>query len=217
MNEIGDKNPVYWQTNPTEPYSAAAMKYYTDTYTKGGDVNPGGKAEFIGRGPVQVTHRGEYVEAIAMLEKAAEQYKKESKSSGDQADVFAGKAQAAATAIKKDPRQAANPEYAFLLSAAFLKGKGADVIESSRQPGKAWSGRDSVGGGDFEKDSPQAKALITKAAAYDHAYCVLMREAALAGVKEAEAKLKKGCGATVSQPQQDSPPPFLGCMGSIEL
>jgi hypothetical protein len=194
LTEVGEKNPQHWATDAKTPNSPAARKYYNDTYAVGGDVNPTGNAEFIGRGPVQVTHRPEYVEAIAMLEKAAAMYEQQAKTGDKEAARFADLAKRAARDIKKDPQQAANPEYSFLFSAAFLKGKGADVSGVNKTPGAAkWTGKDVVGGGDFKKDSPQDKALGKKAAAYTDIYCVLMREAKNAGVKEAEAKHQKYC------------------------
>jgi hypothetical protein len=200
MTEIGEKNPATWQKNPKTPDSPAARKYYSDTYKKGGKVNPYGNFEFIGRGPVQVTWRYEYVEAIAMVEKVAADYK--AKAAKDPKDLesarFAALAEEAAIEIKKNPEQAANPKYAFLFSAAFIKGKGADVSMVNKDPSqKKWTGEDVVGGGKFEPGSKQDKALVTKATAYHDIYCVLMREAKNAGVKEAEAKYK----ACQSQPQ----------------
>jgi hypothetical protein len=193
LTEIGDGSPQHWQKDPKAPNSEMATKYFNKTYAKGGDVNPSGNAEFIGRGPVQVTHRPEYVEAIAMLEKAAADYQKLADKGDFEAKENAALARKAAAAIKKDPREAANPEYSFLFSAAFLKAKGADVSKVNKTPGQPWTGKDVVGGGDFKKDSPQAKALVTKAAAYNDIYCVLMREAKKAGKKGAEDKYAKYC------------------------
>ncbi|MCP3804184.1 DUF4157 domain-containing protein [Allokutzneria sp. A3M-2-11 16] len=85
------------------------------------EINPDGKSwAFRGRGPLQVTGRGNYHQTIAVLERAAEQYRAE----GDTA--AADRCQAAVDAIKGDPKEAARPEYAFLFSAAFMKGKRGD-------------------------------------------------------------------------------------------
>lgn len=156
--------------------------YLGQTYKAGSDVNPTGKFEFIGRGPVQVTHKPEYVETIAMLEKTAEQYEKEAATgSNSQAQDYANLAREAAAAIKADPRQAANPRYTFLFSAAFMKKRGADVNVAKQAPGTEWTGADAasswVAGGKQKKGSPQAQALIDKSAAYTHILDVLSREA----------------------------------------
>ncbi len=193
LTEIGDDNPQHWDATGKTPDSNQAKKYFAKTYKKGGDVNPLGHAEFIGRGPVQVTHEPEYVEAIALLEKAAADYEKQP-ASDKEAAKFAKLARNAAAAIKKDPEQAANPEYTFLFSAAFLKGKGGDISSVNKTPdGAKWKGKDAVGGGDFAKGSAQDKALVVKGAAYKNIYCVLMREAKNSGVKQAEALHKKNC------------------------
>ncbi|SPE40621.1 hypothetical protein SBA3_3800013 [Candidatus Sulfopaludibacter sp. SbA3] len=197
LTEVGEKNPQHWETNPKAPYSPAAMKYYSDTYKKGKDVNPLGNAEFIGRGPVQVTHKPEYVEALALIERAGKDYRKKGDAGDKEAAAFASLCERAVKEIKADSRQAANPEFTFLFSAAFLKGKGADVSAANKVPGAPWKGTGPVGGGEFKKDSPQAKALPIKAAAYERIYCILMREAKNAGVKAAEAKQKQYCAGGV--------------------
>jgi hypothetical protein len=95
-------------------------------------------APFIGRGPVQVTWESGYVQTLAYLETQAERLAQqaveadatEAGASGDggapagggatlrtQADL----ARRAVEAIKRDPAEAANPEFAFLFSAAFMQ------------------------------------------------------------------------------------------------
>jgi predicted chitinase len=150
-------------------------------YAKGGTVNPGGNFEFIGRGPVQVTHKAEYVEVIAMLEKAADQYQKEANAGDVKAKEYAELARKAAKDIKADPRKAADPEYTFLVSAAFMKKRGADVSAATVKTNTPWTGADAasgwVAGGKQKAGSPQAQALIDKSNAYDKIYPVLLREA----------------------------------------
>lgn len=164
-----------WIDDPTQ------VQVVESALPKNEDVNVHGKFEFIGRGPVQVTHRGEYVESIAMLEKTAEQYERDAKAGDTKAADLAKVAREAATAVKADPKQAANPKYAFLFSAALMKKRGADVTVANQQPGAAWTGDDAasswVAGGKQKEGSPQAKALEDKAAAYQKIYKVLMREA----------------------------------------
>jgi hypothetical protein len=128
-----------------------------------------------------MTHRHEYVEVIALLEKAAAQYAKAAEGGDAQAAEFAQLAQEAATAIKADPNQAANPKYTFLVSAAYMKKKGADVTAAQVKTGTTWTGADAasgwVAGGKQAKGSPQAQALLDKSAAYDKIYPILLREA----------------------------------------
>ena len=150
-------------------------------YALGGSVNPTGGFEFIGRGPVQVTHKAEYVEVIAMLEKTADQYEKDAKPGDAKAKEYADLARKAAKDIRADPRKAADPEYTFLVSAAFMKKRGADVSAATVKTGTPWTGADAasgwVAGGKQAAGSPQAKALVDKSNAYDKIYPVLMREA----------------------------------------
>jgi hypothetical protein len=96
----------------------------------------------------------------------------------------------AAKAVKADPRQAANPEYTFLVSAAFMKNKGGDVkVAQALQPNlsketspdlaKTWTGEDPASGwvaGVKQTEKAQVKALKQKGEAYDHIYRVLCRE-----------------------------------------
>lgn len=175
-----DKGAHRWMDDPTKvPLNKSSLK---SSFPKGGDVNPLGNFEFIGRGPVQVTHRSEYVETIAMLEKTAEQYEKEAAAPGgnSKATASAQLAREAAAAVKADPRQAANPKYAFLFSAAFMKKRGADVIVAYQGPGSEWTGEDPASGwvaGVKQTQKAQVDALKDKSAAYTHIYSVLMREA----------------------------------------
>ncbi|WP_224242760.1 eCIS core domain-containing protein [Hyalangium gracile] len=89
-----------------------------DNYHTGGSINPKGdwQKSFIGRGPIQVTHRHNYVQVIAILENRAEELQKEDPGSKDLKDLLE-----AIEKIKADPREAANPKYGFLVSAAFMR------------------------------------------------------------------------------------------------
>ena len=159
----------------------AKVQVVESALPKDDDVNVHGKFEFIGRGPVQVTHRGEYVESIAMLEKTAEQYEKDAKAGDTKAAASAKVAREAAAAVKADPKQAANPKYAFLFSAALMKKRGSDVTVANQQRGTPWTGDDAasswVAGGKQKKGTPQADALVEKSNAYSRIYDVLLREA----------------------------------------
>jgi len=168
-----------WMDDPTQvQINKSDLK---KRYALGGSVNPTGGFEFIGRGPVQVTHKAEYVEVIAMLEKTADQYEKDAKPGDAKAKEYADLARKAAKDIRADPRKAADPEYTFLVSAAFMKKRGADVSAATVKTGTPWTGADAasgwVAGGKQAAGSPQAKALVDKSNAYDKIYPVLMREA----------------------------------------
>ncbi len=168
-----------WMDDPTKvQINTSDLK---KRYALGGSVNPTGGFEFIGRGPVQVTHKAEYVEVIAMLEKAADQYKKDADAGDAKAKEYVELTRKAAKDIKADPRKAADPEYTFLVSAAFMKKRGADVSAATVKTGTQWTGADAasgwVAGGKQKAGSPQAQALIDKSNAYDKIYPVLLREA----------------------------------------
>lgn len=95
-------------------------------------IDPIGDWSFIGRGPLQVTHRLNYIEVLAYLEKTA------AAANADDAATI----REAIEAIKADPRQASNPAYTFLFSAAFMKTEGGDVLAS--RPGvKTFGGKGS--------------------------------------------------------------------------
>jgi hypothetical protein len=163
-------------------FSEVPTADWTTQYPLGGDVNPQGNYEFRGRGPVQLTHKPEYVEVVAMLEKTAEQYEYEAAVTRSQEmKEFARLARKAAAAVKADPANAADPEYAFLTSAALMKKQGADVAAAGVKPGVAWTGHDAasgwVAGGEQKKGSKQAEALVEKSNAYTDIHRVLMREA----------------------------------------
>jgi predicted chitinase len=168
-----------WMDDPTQvKINTSDLK---KRYAVGGSVNPTGGFEFIGRGPVQVTHKAEYVEVIAMLEKAADQYQKDADAGDAKAKEYVALTRKAAKDIKADPRKAADPEYTFLVSAAFMKKRGADVSAATVKTGTQWTGADAasgwVAGGKQKAGSPQAQALIDKSNAYDKIYPVLLREA----------------------------------------
>ncbi len=174
-SQAGTGKPQTWIDDPTK------VALNTSALPKDKDVNPHGNFEFIGRGPVQVTHRPEYVESVAMLEKTADQYDKDAAAGDTKAKASAQIAREAAKAVRDDPRQAANPKYAFLFSASLMKRRGADVTVAGQAPGKAWTGDDAasswVAGGKQAAGTPQAQALVDKGNAYAHIYKVLMREA----------------------------------------
>lgn len=154
-------------------------------YEPGGSINPKSDWDksFIGRGPVQVTHRHNYVQVLAVMEKRADELKqiaedwaKKRKEEGstnpqettprqsqDEQDL-----REAIDKIKADPREAANPKYAFMFSAGFMKmpddtGVRGDVKATQGQV-TSWMGKQPA-------DAKQKKEL-----AYWSAYSVLMKK-----------------------------------------
>ncbi|HWT02996.1 MAG TPA: DUF4157 domain-containing protein [Pyrinomonadaceae bacterium] len=186
-----NKGAQKWEEDPAK--IKLDTKDLKARYEKMTSVNPGGNYEFIGRGPIQVTHRHEYVEVIAMLEKAADQYKAEADKGDAKAKEYSELARKAAREIKANPAKAADPQYTFLVSAAYMKKFGSDVRAAQVKTGAAWTGTDAasgwVAGGKQKEGSPQAKALVEKANAYAKIYPVLLREA---NKKSAAARTRSG-------------------------
>lgn len=81
---------------------------------------------FIGRGAIQATFKTSYVQAIEFMIKRAEDLRAQAAGmpdSPDKTDTLkkASELEAAADAIKTEPRNAADPKYAFLFSAAYMQ------------------------------------------------------------------------------------------------
>lgn len=103
-------------------------------YASGGSILTRGhdwNRSFIGRGPVQLTHRHNYLQALVVMAHRADELEAE----GSDPQGVAALREAVA-AIRADPRQAANPQYTFLFSISALKmpgekGRRADQIASS--------------------------------------------------------------------------------------
>jgi hypothetical protein len=93
-------------------------------------IDPIGDWSFIGRGPLQVTHGHNFLKVLACLENAA--------AAAEETD--AATIREAVEAIKADPRQASNPAYTFLFSAAFMKTEGGDVL-AGRPGAKTFGGK----------------------------------------------------------------------------
>jgi Domain of unknown function (DUF4157) len=141
-----------------EAQDAAGPRRYANTKDKAhGTVDPANKIDpaknptykdtFIGRGPVQVTHDYEYVKCLVILEEMAK-----TASEADRATI-----DEAVKEIKLDPRQAANPKYTFLFSAAFMHESGGVAAAAQVNQGNAtFSGRANdpsanwVAGGGFD-------------------------------------------------------------------
>ncbi|MGZ5130279.1 MAG: eCIS core domain-containing protein [Caldimonas sp.] len=134
-------------------------------YERGGSINYNDdwNESFIGRGPIQVTHRHYYVQVLAVMEHRADEL--------EAADPDSPEAKSLREAVKQisaDPRQAANPQYAFLFSAAFMKmaddkGVRGDV-KASRGQVTSWMGQQ------------PAAAQADKDQAYARAHAVLIRK-----------------------------------------
>lgn len=145
------------------------------SYKMGGTINPNKdkswQSSYIGRGPVQVTHQYNYNRTLKQMEQFADEYEAAGQSAS------AATLREAVTAIRADPRQAANPRYTFLFSAAYEKWSGGekDVVEAGEKATFSGSGPESrwVTGGARE-DAWKAKL---KAGAWRRALEVLGRKA----------------------------------------
>lgn len=142
----GQNAAFHSSVDPASQINAASNPTYQDT--------------FIGRGPVQVTHDYEYVKCLVLLEEMAKTATPKDRAVIDKA----------VAAIKKDPRQAANPEYSFLFSAAFMHESGGTKSAASVNTSNAtFSGKDAasswVAGGGFDIYVNYDKAVAGLAAA----------------------------------------------------
>jgi hypothetical protein len=156
-------------------------------YEPGGSIHPLSEPDwqksFIGRGPLQVTHKHNYVQVIAVMEKRADELKKraedfaqkrkqEGSTNPNEITPLVSKDELelreAIAKVKTDPREAANPKYAFMFSAAFMKmpddkGERGDV-KATRGSVTGWMGA----------QPPEAKA--NKDRAYWLAYSMLLKK-----------------------------------------
>ena len=145
------------------------------SYKMGGSINPNQDASwqssFIGRGAVQVTHRSNYKKTLEQMELMAVEHE-----AGGDTDA-AEKIRKAVAEISADPRQAANPRYALLFSAAYMKWSGGEEDVANVGEGASFSGKGAesrwVTGGAREKID---KARL-KAGAWRRAREVLMPKA----------------------------------------
>jgi hypothetical protein len=141
-------------------------------YPKGSDrrarVDPGGGGDwtYIGRGPLQVTNQAEYAATLTFLEQQADARD----AAGDSA--ASATMRSAVAAIRADPREAANPEYAFLFSAANMKRLGGDVRAGTVAPtAKTFEGHG--GESSWETGSHTDPQAATKKKGYEQALTML--------------------------------------------
>ncbi len=172
-----------YETDPTQvkmdegwlDRAAAGQIAGVNGYQQGGAINPNGDwhDSFVGRGAVQVTFRYYYVQAIAVMEKRAE----ELEAAGDPESMAdAARIRRSCNAIKADPEQAANPEHTFLFSAAFWQ-----MPDGNGRTGAAKANNGNMFGhmGSYQ---PEEKK---KRAAYDRAVAVMTRKLAAEAAAEA--------------------------------
>lgn len=128
-----DRTPFYTPTQLAE---------FRKRYAKNKKINPGKDRlpksfsgpktdenfAYVGRGPVQVTGRTNYENSASTLEHWGLEYEKNGDPPGIKAsdlpgtgDTVAARLKSAAKAIRDDPALAGDPDYAFLLSGAFMK------------------------------------------------------------------------------------------------
>jgi len=131
-------------------HAAGESGTLTNLTEVGADKRP--YAPFQGRGPVQVTWESGYVQTIAYLETRAEELAAQADQASAEEQGLGGEggasvpggsaklreqadlARKAVDAIKQDPAEAANPDYAFLFSAAFMQMAGG--VRSSARLGQ---------------------------------------------------------------------------------
>lgn len=93
-------------------------------------ADPSVVGKFPGRGPLQITFQQQYVKALAYLDEQVQRLE------GQGLKDEAAKARAASAAVKANPAAAADPQYAFLFSAAAMHASGG-VQASAEMSGKA--------------------------------------------------------------------------------
>jgi predicted chitinase len=89
------------------------------TNVAGTHGDPASVGGFRGRGPLQVTLRENYVKTIAYLERAADDMEKNAKGDAKTLEQVR-KMRETANAVKANPAMAADPQHAFLFSAAYM-------------------------------------------------------------------------------------------------
>lgn len=92
-------------------------------------ADPAVVGQFAGRGPLQITFRQQYIKALAYLDEQAERL--DSQGQTDDAAL----ARATSAAVKANPTAAADPQYAFIFSAAAMHASGG-VQASTEMSGK---------------------------------------------------------------------------------
>lgn len=92
-------------------------------------ADPAVVGKFPGRGPLQITFQQQYVKALAYLDEQVARLERQGLKDE------AAKARAASSAVKADPANAADPQYAFIFSAAAMHASGG-VQASSEMSGK---------------------------------------------------------------------------------
>ncbi len=165
-----EKDPHRTKLNSTYLDNAAAGKekvgeFKVKGYKLGGSINKKAgdwSQSFIGRGPVQVTHDYGYVQTLAVLEKRWEELK-DAQDGSQEADDRA-LCEEALVAIKADPSQAANPKYAFLFAAAYMKRPTSNDLRS--RPGDQLASGGSSAGfmGKQPKERGAEKAAVFRKA-----------------------------------------------------
>lgn len=92
-------------------------------------ADPAVVGQFAGRGPLQITFRQQYIKALAYLDEQAKRL--DSQGQADDAAL----ARATSAAVKANPNAAADPQYAFIFSAAAMHASGG-VQASTEMNGK---------------------------------------------------------------------------------
>jgi hypothetical protein len=157
------ENPTQARINKT-----SLEAQYPEGTEKRALIDPGAAKQwtYIGRGALQVTDKNEYAATLKYLEGQAAARD----GAGDKEG--SAKIRSAVTAIRADPAQAANPEYAFLFSAAHMKRLGGDVKAGSvPAPAKTFEGHG--GESSWETGSKTDPQAATKKKGYTQALAML--------------------------------------------
>lgn len=144
-------------------YEHDLNQLYPQGSQHGRTINPTGDWSFIGRGPLQVTHRHVFVQTLAAMEKMAEKHEADGKTKE------AATIREAHKAIAEDPKMASDPRYTFIFSTAYMKMAGGDKKAASG--GKSFSGKDASSSW-MTGGATDPKAALKKAA-YERAIQVL--------------------------------------------
>jgi hypothetical protein len=116
------------------PIPNGPMRYGDDQNKYNGAVDPTGAIDggnedsfdqtFIGRGPIQVTLKENYVQTLMFMEKRSADLKAQAAAdpaAAAAANARAAELDAAVAAIKASPAAASDPQYAFLFSSATMQ------------------------------------------------------------------------------------------------
>ena len=162
FRKLSEAQKKRYEDDPHEAelYESDLRRMYPSGSKNGRTINPTGEFNFIGRGPLQVTHRHNFLQTLAYMEKQAE----ECEAKGD--TERSAKLYAAVEAIRADPKEASSPQYTFLFSAAYMKMAGGDERAAQiDNPSFGGKGKESnwMTGGYQDPKGPQKREAYQRA------------------------------------------------------